>query len=289
MLHSGRTNWRYIPRSSSQNQSRRASLTTFPIHEPSHSFVSNMSLKLLLTTLVSMASATQIFSNRGTLTGWGGQQTEHKGTLSTTSSVFFDQPPSIVAEQTYDPSYTGRYHSEVRVLNAYQHGQTRFYGFAFRLPDNWQFDPAQSYDISQFIAAFHNGCDDSMPSTMFWLEGRKLNTRLKTGSVCAQKTRKIPLPVTVTAGQWHKIVMEVKWTPDNSGRFKVWYDDQMVVNEQNVATTVKENAAFQFRVGLYANGWHDDKTMKGTQGVRKVFFDKIAIATTKNEADPSKW
>ncbi|KAK4165494.1 polysaccharide lyase [Cladorrhinum sp. PSN259] len=251
-----------------------------------------MTLSTLLLTMLVIPQFTlgaQIFTNRGTLSGWGGQQTEHKGTLTESTTEFLDEPPSLVAAQTFDSSYTGRYHSEVRLLNAYQHSETRFYGFAFKLPADWQFDPAQSYDISQFIAPFDK-CDTFMPTTMLWLEGTKLNTRLKSGSVCAQKTSKIDIPsVTVTAGQWHKVIMEINWTPDATGHYKLWYDDQLVVDEQNVATTVAEDVPFQWRVGLYANGWHDDKGMKGTQGDRKVFYDKMAVATTKDEADPDKW
>ncbi|KAL2167467.1 hypothetical protein VTG60DRAFT_1218 [Thermothelomyces hinnuleus] len=232
--------------------------------------------------------AKQIFTNRGTLDGWGGKQTEHKGTIKEVSDVFYDQPPALVMTQTYDESYTGRYHSEVRVLNAYKHGDTRFYGFAFRLPPDWQFQPAQSYDLAQFIAPFDK-CDSYMPSTMFWAEGTKLFTRLKTGSVCNQKTTKLPLNVTLTAGEWHKVVIEARWASDSTGYFRLSYDGEQVVDVQNVATTVSEDVPFQFRVGLYANGWHDDNGMKGTQGFRQVFYDKIAIATTKKEADPDSW
>ncbi|KAL2173013.1 polysaccharide lyase family 20 protein [Thermothelomyces heterothallicus CBS 202.75] len=232
--------------------------------------------------------AKQIFTNRGTLDGWGGKQTEHKGEIKEVSDVFYDQPPALVMTQTYDKSYTGRYHSEVRVLNAYKHGDTRFYGFAFRLPPDWQFEPAQSYDLAQFIAPFDQ-CDSYMPSTMFWAEGTKLFTRLKTGSVCNQKTTKLPLNVTLTAGEWHKVVIEARWASDSTGYFRLSYDGEQVVDVQNVATTVSEDVPFQFRVGLYANGWHDDNGMKGTQGFRQVFYDKIAIATTEKEADPDSW
>ncbi|KAK4223356.1 polysaccharide lyase [Podospora fimiseda] len=252
-----------------------------------HSLLSSL-IPLLL--LFSPSHQTQIFTNRGTLSGWSARQTEHLGTLTESTTEFFDSPPSLVASQTFDASYTGRYHSEVRLLNAYTHSSSsKFYGFAFKLPSDWQFSPAQSYDISQFIAPFDK-CDSFMPTTMVWLDGTKLNTRLKSGSVCAQQTKRIDIPsVTVTAGRWHKIVMEVKWKPDATGLYRMWYDDKLVVDQKNVATTVAEDVPFQWRVGLYANGWHDDKGMRGTQGTRRVFYDKMAVATTKDEADPDKW
>lgn len=244
-------------------------------------------LSVLLTTWPAVR-AEQIFNNRGTLAGWGGTQTEHNGEIKEVTDVFFDEPPALVMTQTFDESYTGRYHSEVRVLNAYKHGDTRFYGFAFRLPPDWQFDPAQSYDLAQFIAPFDK-CDTFMPTTMFWAEGTKLFTRLKSGSVCDQKTKELPLDVTLTAGEWHKVMIQARWESEATGLLRLWFDDKQVLDEQNVATTVSEDVPFQFRVGLYANGWHDDKGMKGTQGFRQVFYDKVAIATTKEEADPDLW
>ncbi|KAK4244299.1 polysaccharide lyase [Corynascus novoguineensis] len=250
-----------------------------------------MDLRAFLVTLLMAwpaAQAKQIFSNQGTLKGWGGTQTEHKGEIKEVSDVFYDKAPALVMTQTYDASYTGRYHSEVRVLNAYKHGDTRFYGFAFRLPPDWQFDPAQSYDLAQFIAPFDK-CDSYMPSTMFWSEGSKLFTRLKSGSVCDQKTKELPLDVTLTAGKWHKVVIQARWASNSTGYIRLWFDGKQVLNVQDVATTVSEDVPFQFRVGLYANGWHDDKGMKGTQGFRQVFYDKIAIATTMDEADPDRW
>jgi hypothetical protein len=250
-----------------------------------------MGLSILFVALLATLPAVraeQIFSNRGTLSGWGGTQTEHKGEIKEVTDVFFDEPPALVMTQTFDASYSGRYHSEVRVLNAYRHSDTRFYGFAFRLPPDWQFDPSQSYDLAQFIAPFDK-CDSFMPTTMFWAEGTKLFTRLKSGSVCNQKTKELPLDVTLTAGDWHKVIIEASWKSDATGFLRLWFNGKQVLDEQNVATTVSEDVPFQFRVGLYANGWHDDKEMKGSQGFRQVFYDKIAIATTKDEADPDLW
>lgn len=242
----------------------------------------------VLMIMLPAARAEQIFSNRGTLEGWGGTQTEHKGEIKESTGIFFDEAPALSMSQTFDASYSGRYHSEVRVLNAYKHGDNRFYGFAFRLPADWQFDPPQSYDLAQFIAPFDK-CDSFMPTTMFWLEGSKLFTRLKSGSVCEQKTQELPLNATVKAGEWHKVIIEASWKSDVTGFLRLTFDGNLVLDEQNVATTVSEDVPFQFRVGLYANGWHDDKGMKGTQGFREVFYDKIAIATTFDEADPGKW
>src|SRR5581483_10606546 len=42
-------------------------------------------------------------------------------------------------------------------------------------------------------------------------------------------------------------------------------------------------------VGNYSNGWHDDQTMIGTQGIRDVYIDHVRVASTHDEADPALW
>jgi hypothetical protein len=45
---------------------------------------------------------------------------------------------------------------------------------------------------------------------------------------------------------------------------------------------------FDFRVGLYANGWHDDGKMLGSQPFRQVWFDEIGIGSEFADADPDR-
>lgn len=95
--------------------------------------------------------------------------------------------------------------------------------------------------------------------------------------------------MTVTPGVWHKVEIQANWQSDNTGFLKLWYDGTKVLEEFNVATSVTDGREFQFRVGLYANGWHDDKQMKGTQGTRQVWFDEIGLGTEFKDADPDQW
>jgi hypothetical protein len=234
--------------------------------------------------------ASQVFSNTGTTSGWDATNHEHSGTVQQVSNVVYQGTTALKMTQVYDSSYSGRYHSEVVKDNVYKRGDTGFYGFAFRLQDDWQFSPAQSYNIAQFIADFTDtGCDDWMPSSMVWLVGNQLYTRVKQGTICAQKTQTFSNLATVTAGAWHKIVIQSSWKSDGTGFYKMWFDGVKVLEKLNIATTIADDRAFQFRVGLYANGWHDDKTMKGTQGTRQVWYDEIAAGTTFADADPDQW
>lgn len=242
-------------------------------------------LALSLTT-----QASQIFSNTGTTSGWDATNQEHSGTVQQVSNVVYQGPTALKMTQVYDSSYSGRYHSEVVKNNVYKRGDSGFYGFAFRLQDNWQFSPAQSYNIAQFIADFTDtGCDDWMPSSMVWLVGNQLYTRVKQGTICAQKIQTFSNLATVTAGAWHKIIIQSSWKSDGTGSYKMWFDGVKVLEKLNIATTIADDRAFQFRVGLYANGWHDDKGMKGTQGTRQVWYDEIAAGTTFADADPDQW
>ncbi|KAJ5109972.1 hypothetical protein N7532_002617 [Penicillium argentinense] len=236
------------------------------------------------------AQATQIFSNTGTTSGWDSINHEHKGTVVQVTNVVDQGSTALKMTQTYDSSYSGRYHSEVVKNNVYKRGDTGFYGFAFRLQENWQFSPAQSYNIAQFIADFSDtGCDDYMPSSMVWLVGNQLYSRVKQGTICAQKTQTFSNLATVSAGVWHKIVIQASWKTDGTGYYKMWLDGNKVLEQDDINTTIEDDRAFQFRVGLYANGWHDDGGMKGTQGTRQIWYDEIAAGTTFADADPDQW
>ncbi|WNG41711.1 hypothetical protein F0U60_54565 [Archangium minus] len=237
-----------------------------------------------------VAHAAVIFHNTGTLSGWNSINREHKGSVNEVTNVTYEGPTALKMTQIYDPSYRGRYHSEVVKHNVYRRGDTGFYGFAFRLQQDWQFQP-QSYNLAQFIADFGDtGCDDYMPSSMVWISGNQLFTRVKHGEVCGgQKTETFGNLATVTAGEWHKIVIQAKWASDGTGFYKLWFDGQKVLEKYNLSTTVNDDRYFQFRVGLYANGWYDDKYMQGSQGTRSVWFDEIGAGTTFADADPAQW
>lgn len=226
------------------------------------------------------AQASIIFKNSGTTSGWNKINQEHKGTVKQVTDEVYEGKTALKMTQIYDESYSGRYHSEVVKNDIYKRGDTGAYGFSFRLQDDWQFSPVQSYGIAQFIGDFtDSGCDDWMPTTMVALKGNKLYTRVKQGSVCKQNVKGFNNLATVTAGEWHRVGIEAKWESDETGYFRVWYDGEKVLDEKDLITTIDGDAAFQFRAGLYANGWHDDKGMKGSQGTRSVWYDEIAAGT----------
>jgi hypothetical protein len=241
-----------------------------------------------------VALATRSFYNSGTTSGWDYVRKENKGTVDQVTNVVYKGTSAIKVTQTYDAGYSGRYHSEVDHNYGYKRGDTTFYGFMFRLSDAWEFQ-SQSYNIAQFIAnRVGAGCggDDWMPSTMVWVQGNQLYTRIVSGHYrqpdCSRSFQTLSNLGQIYAGQWHKVIMQVKWASDGSGYFKIWLDGVKVAERLNTATTVDDDSVFQFRVGLYANSWHDDGYMKGTQPFRQVWFDEISMGTEFKDVDPDQ-
>lgn len=107
----------------------------------------------LLPTLFALSvQATQLFSNTGTITGWDEKLVpENKGTIQEVTNVFYKGPTALKMTQTYDSTYEGRYHSEVKKYNVEKRGDEGFYGFAFRLSSEWDFQGTQSYDICKSL------------------------------------------------------------------------------------------------------------------------------------------
>ncbi|KAH7325848.1 polysaccharide lyase [Stachybotrys elegans] len=254
--------------------------------------VSIKSLILAVATLPLASQATRIFYNQGTLSGWDNVFQEHNGRVSERTNVVYSGSSALKMEQTFDPSYNGRYHSEVRHNNGYRRNDNRYYGFAFRLSEGWQFQ-TQSYNIAQFIARRPGaGCggDDFMPSTMVWIEGNRLKTRYVNGPYSQPNCNRggeWSIDVgEIAAGAWHTVVIHMNWRSDSSGAMEVWLDGSRTVSRSGVATTTSDDFTFEFRVGLYANGWFDRPGMVGSQGFREIWMDEIAIGTTYADVNP---
>ncbi|KAI1818481.1 polysaccharide lyase [Poronia punctata] len=252
-----------------------------------------LTLPLCALAAAATAQASQIFSNTGTTDGWDSFTHENKGTVQQVDNVFYKGDTALKMTQVWDPNWDGRFHSEAVKYDVYKKGDEGFYGFAFRLQENWQFSPAQGYNLAQFIADFTDlGCDETyMPSTMIWIDGDQLYSRVKYGEVCPtseQKTTTFKNLATVTAGVWHRVELQVSWKSDDTGYFKLWYDGEKVFERFDFATNVGDGRPFQFRVGLYANAWHDSG-YQGTQATRQVWYDQISAGSTFADANPDGW
>lgn len=127
--------------------------------------------------------ATPLFQNKGVVAGWDAFNHENKGTVTEVTNVYYEPGTSLKMQQTYDSTWTGRYHSEAIKTNVYTVGDQGFYGFAFRLHSNWDTSSDQTFNVAQTIANLatneHNTCgDDWIPSMS------KLTSRISRASRC---------------------------------------------------------------------------------------------------------
>ena len=244
--------------------------------------------------LAASVEATVLFHNPGARLPEWREFVQHNGTVKYVTAPSYSGNTAIEFTQINDPTYTERYHSEVVYANAQKLGDEGYYGFAFFLPPDWNFVD-QTFNIGQFMASFPNdkGCEGPTPSTMIWVSGDKLYTRLGFGTICGRGTLRYDAIATVRTGVWHTVVIHAKWTNDNTGFFQFFFDGAKVVDQQRHPTTYASASAtqpgFGLRLGQYANGWHDDPPMKGSQPIRKIYLDQIGAGTTYADADPNAW
>ena len=133
--------------------------------------------------------------------------------------------------------------------------ETGYYGFAFMLDKDWVFDN-HMYTISQFITSFKDwDCGSyhrqSSPTTMTFINGSELFTRVRYGDICLAETYKVLKVGTVVPGQWHTFVLGARWEKDKKGFFQVWFDGKEVLNKNHLATTL--NIDHRYFVMRYLN------------------------------------
>lgn len=244
----------------------------------------------------SLCSATAYFHNTGTVangggfSNWDGSNLDPNCSITESTSVAYKGTTSIKSQTNYTPGYTGRYHAMKTKNNVYRLGDTGFYGFAFYLQSTWDFSGTQQYQLFQFIANYAStGCDDWQPSTMIWIAGNKLATRRNYGSsACNRTTQSWTGLATVTAGVWHRIVLQAHWTNDSTGYLKMWYDGTKVLEKLNQPVTINDSRYYRMDVGLYANSWRDQGYCTGSR-TRIAWFDHVGTGSTFADADPAQW
>lgn len=187
----------------------------------------------------------------------------------------------------------------------YHRNQSKYYTFAFRLHSEWEFT-SQSYNLGQFIADFTDTrCDDASPTTMIWLIGNTLRTRVKYGQLlpnhpCPPDDRKwdcnfapnancqvlqeFELAKGIEAGRWYKVTLRAKWRSDATGEFQAWVDGvEALPTWKGTTTLLDDGREFQFRVGLYANSWFDQKKLVGSQSRRQLWIDEVIVGSAPED------
>jgi hypothetical protein len=121
------------------------------------------------------------------------------------------------------------------------------------------------------------------------IRNTQIGTRVTYGDPCNRQHTHFPDLGAVSAGTWHRVVIRGKWESNTTGIFQFWYDGVKKVDKTGIATFPNTTLSLTGVYGLYANGWHDQDTMVGTQGTRDVYYDSVRVASTYDEADPAQW
>ena len=249
------------------------------------------------------SQATPSFHNSGTIadgggfTNWDASNLDSPDSITQSTSVLYpNTSSSIKCQVNYQgTSYTGRYHAMKRHQNGYVYGDYGFYGFAFYLQSSWDFSGTnQQYQLFQFIADYNgdsmNTCnEDWQPSVMVFVEGTQLGTRRNYGSdECHRSSQYYYNLASVSAGAWHRIVIQGHWTNDSTGYQKMWFDGTKVLELLNQPVTINRPNQYWMDVGIYANSWHDQNTCVGST-THMAWFSKVGVGTVFADADPAQW
>lgn len=109
---------------------------------------------------------------------------------------------------------------------------------------------------------------------MIFLEGNQLTSRTVSGNICkSPPTVEYKNLASVTAGVWHTIVIQTNWQSDTTGYYKIWFDGVKVLQRFNIKTTLDDSREFEFHVGLYANGWHDQRVCNEVKDLPVMIFE----------------
>lgn len=247
--------------------------------------------------VAAIGHATAWFHNTGSISdgggfsNWDSSNLDSNCSLADSTSVVYKGTGSFKATTNYVSGYTGRYHAMKSKNSVYTLGATGFYGFAFYLQSSWDFTGTQDYQLFQFIADYTGAsCGETwQPSTMVWVRGNQLATRRNYGpDACNRTTQSYTGLATVSAGVWHRVVIQAHWTNDSTGYLKLWFDGTKVLEQLGLATTINASNPYRMDVGIYANSWHDQGTCVGSTN-RQAWFDQIGTGSTFADADPAQW
>jgi hypothetical protein len=251
-----------------------------------------MSARGLLAVLSILAApaasfATVVFQNTGTTSGWDYLSTQNKGTLSAVSSPVYKGSTAVRARQIYVAGAGERFHSELGKRNVGKRGDDRYYGWAVRVPDNWQFT-SQWYILSQLGISYSGLSCGGEPLSKSYLSGTTLKLEITTGAPCSSKSSSVTVATGFTAGVWHRLVYRYRFASDSAGQLQYWVDGSKKLERLNAANITSASNPLRWSIGLYCAQWFG-RALEGSQGTRDVFVDQARVASSYNEADPSQW
>jgi hypothetical protein len=231
--------------------------------------------------------ATVVFQNTGTTSGWDYLSTQNKGTLVAVSSPTYKGTTAVRARQVYVSGASERFHSELGKRNVGKRGDDRYYGWAVRIPQNWEFT-SQWYILSQLGVSYSGLSCGGEPLSKSYLVGSTLRIEVTTGTPCSSQSASHAVTSEFTAGVWHRLVYRYKFGSDGSGQLQYWVDGSKKLERLNTANITSTSQPLRWSIGIYCSQWFG-RALQGSQGTRDVFVDQARIASSYNEADPAQW
>jgi len=86
-------------------------------------------------------------------------------------------------------------------------------------------------------------------------------------------------------GEWHKIEVQVKWSKDNSGFFRVWSDGEQKVDYSG-PTIIEKNVGFRYGLNRIGLSRYKDKFDVDKVPTQKVYFSNVKRADTREGLSP---
>ncbi len=245
-----------------------------------------------LVLLASSAQATVYFQNTGVNAGWNSNSFGGSGAKSITevTNVKYKGSKSLRVICTY-PAYRAEKQKNAS-SNLGQRGNTRFYGFALRLPANWEnMNDRDSY-FCQNIANYNGNCsgsqDEFEPTFFFGARGSNFKRIYYTGNPCGNNGTGNPGNLrSIIKNSWVRVIYQAKWSSGSDGVMKVWINGTKYFDRTG-ANTFPYTQPMAFKAGIYIPGWKNSKG-SSSQSEKKTWMDHFRVGTSYNEVNPSNW
>jgi len=175
-------------------------------------------------------------------TSYGYQQIQDPTGAAPVSVIerFEVQPGDCASNSGWNDCTTDRERSEISEVSKGQHNGENWYGWSIFAPENFK----NVFPAKVALGQFHQ--KSSHPIWMFqnsfggyWLDDQVTGTTRKLYPLIDKKEFK---------GKWHKIEVNVKWSKNENGFFKVWVNGEQKVDYSGKTTS---NGKPYFKYGIY--------------------------------------
>ncbi|KAF7591737.1 hypothetical protein BBP40_001181 [Aspergillus hancockii] len=179
---------------------------------------------------------------------------QHDGAVQRLPNVIFGGEITLNITHFNEISHKDGHLTDIQLMenNLYKRGDEGLYGFTFQLHRAWESQPELVYHLARFDADVGDigyAYWIYMPYTMFFVRDNQLHAFIMTGTPCSPKFNYLSNLAAVTAGQWHKVILQAKWRADETGYLKIWFDGVNVLQKYNIMTTLDDDRVFRFAVG----------------------------------------